>query len=576
MGLSRVKGCTVNFRLRSSFWTSAGAVVALFAFALVSKSGVRLDDLLSENTRSFISDSKPESEPADRRLEDSLYPDDLFLTKPYDEDPGRHGKMFIHIILIGYMLLGLNTVCDIYFTGAIEALVDAYSIKADVAGATFMAAGGSAPELFTSLIGATLVMNDVGFGTIVGSAVFNVLFVIGLCGYVSVQAIDLSWWPLFRDCTYYIISLAVLAICAADKEIELYEAVILFSMYIIYCLIMWKNEQLQGYAEAQVAKRNNAKVAPAAYVVSGDDVAKKTVEANTETYGKLQESDGDKKEPAPEITGQEQEPEPAKPEHKEADGVFDSDFGPISQEPEPAKPEPATDKATGEICSEELKEEDEEEDDFYMDMPEGTFNRIIWVVSMPVYGPLFLSYAYLHFPKEKSDARMAGCFWLVFAQSLIWIAAFSYCLVWWVTVVFVDVLGFSVTVMGFTLLAAGTSIPDAVSSVAVARKGEGDMAVSSSIGSNIFDILVGLPLPWMIKIGLIEGAIKGNAGHIVGIASSYITFYVVLLLIMVACVVASIHMMGWKLNRALGVCMAILYAIFLSLVLFVEVIYAKL
>ena len=46
-------------------------------------------------------------------------------------------------------------------------------------------------------------------------------------------------------------------------------------------------------------------------------------------------------------------------------------------------------------------------------------------------------------------------------------------------------------VTGTTLLAAGTSVPDLISSVIVARKGYGDMAVSSSIGSNIFDITVG-------------------------------------------------------------------------------------
>merc|ERR1712217_354943 len=75
-----------------------------------------------------------------------------------------------------------------------------------------------------------------------------------------------------------------------------------------------------------------------------------------------------------------------------------------------------------------------------------------------------------------------------------------------------EVLGIHVIVMGFTLLAAGTSIPDAVSSVAVARAGEGDMAISSSIGSNIFDILVGLPIPWIIKIALVDGAGRGIAG----------------------------------------------------------------
>lgn len=46
-------------------------------------------------------------------------------------------------------------------------------------------------------------------------------------------------------------------------------------------------------------------------------------------------------------------------------------------------------------------------------------------------------------------------------------------------------------VMGLTFLAAGTSIPDLITSVLVARKGFGDMAVSSSVGSNIFDVAVG-------------------------------------------------------------------------------------
>jgi Ca2+/Na+ antiporter len=37
-------------------------------------------------------------------------------------------------------------------------------ISPDVAGATFMAAGGSAPELFTSVIGVFIAKNDVGIG----------------------------------------------------------------------------------------------------------------------------------------------------------------------------------------------------------------------------------------------------------------------------------------------------------------------------------------------------------------------------------------------------------------------------
>ena len=53
-----------------------------------------------------------------------------------------------------------------------------------------------------------------------------------------------------------------------------------------------------------------------------------------------------------------------------------------------------------------------------------------------------------------------------------------------------ETIGISEEIMGLTILAAGTSIPDLITSVIVARKGLGDMAVSSSVGSNIFDITV--------------------------------------------------------------------------------------
>ena len=74
-----------------------------------------------------------------------------------------------------------------------------WAIDPDIAGATFMAAGGSAPELFTSFIG-TFQESSVGFGTIVGSAVFNVLFVIACCAFVA-PGLSLTWWPLARDCS---------------------------------------------------------------------------------------------------------------------------------------------------------------------------------------------------------------------------------------------------------------------------------------------------------------------------------------------------------------------------------------
>lgn len=55
----------------------------------------------------------------------------------------------------------------------------------DVAGATFMAIASSSPELFINCVGTFITEGDLGVGTIVGSAVFNVLAVPACCGLFS-------------------------------------------------------------------------------------------------------------------------------------------------------------------------------------------------------------------------------------------------------------------------------------------------------------------------------------------------------------------------------------------------------
>ena len=55
----------------------------------------------------------------------------------------------------------------VVFVPSLEAISEKLDLSEDVAGATFMAAGSSAPELFTSVAGVG-VESDVGVGTIVG------------------------------------------------------------------------------------------------------------------------------------------------------------------------------------------------------------------------------------------------------------------------------------------------------------------------------------------------------------------------------------------------------------------------
>ena len=146
------------------------------------------------------------------------------------------------------MFLALAIVCDEFFVSALEVIASEkyMNLSMDVAGATLMAAGGSAPELFTSFVG-TFQESDIGIGTIVGSAVFNVLFVIGVCSMLSKEVLQLTWWPLFRDCCYYTIGLLVLSMMVGVSSkgiVTWWEALILFAMYFGYVIIMKYNRHL--------------------------------------------------------------------------------------------------------------------------------------------------------------------------------------------------------------------------------------------------------------------------------------------------------------------------------------------
>merc|ERR1712107_730317 len=100
-------------------------------------------------------------------------------------------------------------------------------------------------------------------------------------------------------------------------------------------------------------------------------------------------------------------------------------------------------------------------------------------------------------------------------------------MVWFATVI-AETFNTSEVIMGLTILAAGTSVPDLLTSMIVTRQGFGDMAVSSSIGSNIFDVTVGLPVPWMVYAIV-------NPGKSVQIRNEGLEISVMLLLAMLGC-----------------------------------------
>lgn len=190
-----------------------------------------------------------------KKEKDPLFPSDLFTM-----EQRRHGAVVLHILGVVYMFVALAIVCDEFFVPSLDVIIEKLAIQDDVAGATFMAAGGSAPELFTSVIGVFVSFDDVGIGTIVGSAVFNILFVIGMCAIFSRTVLTLTWWPLFRDCTFYSASLITLIIFFEDNHIYWYEALVLFGFYLAYVSFMKWNQPVERFVKKHLYKNRVTRV----------------------------------------------------------------------------------------------------------------------------------------------------------------------------------------------------------------------------------------------------------------------------------------------------------------------------
>ncbi|XP_042231292.1 sodium/potassium/calcium exchanger Nckx30C-like isoform X7 [Homarus americanus] len=201
--------------------------------------------------------------------------------------------------------------------------------------------------------------------------------------------------------------------------------------------------------------------------------------------------------------------------------------------------------------------------------PDTCRKRITYIVVAPLIIPLWITLPDTRTPRGKRF------FFVTFIGSILWIAAFSYLMVWWASLVG-EVINIPPEVMGLTILAAGTSVPDLITSVIVARKGFGDMAVSSSVGSNLFDVTCGLPIPWLLfaLVQVIKNVLNDveNPASIdpIVVNSGGMACSIMMLFCMLMFVIISIACSKWKMNKGLGTTMFVLYFIFVVMSLLFE------
>ncbi|KAM8747683.1 sodium/potassium/calcium exchanger 2 isoform 7-T9 [Acanthopagrus schlegelii] len=488
------------------------------------------------------------------------YPRDLFSL-----EERRQGAVVLHMFGMIYMFIALAIVCDEFFVPALTVITEKLTISDDVAGATFMAAGGSAPELFTSIIGVFISHSNVGIGTIVGSAVFNILFVIGMCAIFSKEILNLTWWPLFRDVSFYILDLILLIIFFLDNIISVWESVTLLSCYAAYVIFMKFNSTVEHFVKDCMSKNQvvEVEVQPKARprLQRGGSSASlhnslmrnSIFQLMIHTLDPL--SEGKFREKAS-ILHKIAKKKCQVEDSEKANGVASRSDKNLpnssSVEVEVTPPMNGTAGQEGETA----EDEEEEDQPLSLSWPESNRKRFTYLLIIPIVLPLWLT---LPDVRKTSSKKF---FPITFLGAICWIACFSYLMVWWAHQVG-ETIGITEEIMGLTILAAGTSIPDLITSVIVARKGLGDMAVSSSVGSNIFDITVGLPFPWLMW-SLFRGM------QPVQVSSNGLFCAIVLLFLMLLFVIVSIAACKWRMSKLLGFIMFLLYFVFLVLSVMLE------
>ncbi|MCY3798101.1 MAG: calcium/sodium antiporter [Chloroflexi bacterium] len=345
------------------------------------------------------------------------------------------GDALLSLAAILVSVFVLAVVTDKFFIPSLDEISRRLKLSDEVAGASLMAIGSSAPELAIALMALFTdggAHSDVGIGTIVGSAVFNILVITGLSAVVA-GGLHIHIFAVGRDIVYYLISILYLGLVFFDGHVSLIEAILGLAGYVVYMglLIVWKYltpDEAEAEAVEQAAEPERQKVAGWHHL-----------ESLVETVLRR-------------ITG-------------------------------------APDK------------------------------NFVWA----------------------------------FVVSIALIVALSYVLVE-STIIFSAGIGIPPVIVALTLLAAGTSAPDLMASVDVAREGRGGMAVANAVGSNTFDLLVGLALPWTIALSIL-----GLSGIDVGTGDLWVSIGI---LVATTLILAVFLTSKRELSRREGMVLLLLYAAF--------------
>ena len=172
------------------------------------------------------------------------------------EDPDEAFNLLaLWIVICLYMFYGLALVCEEFLVPALNVLCERCNIPDDVAGATLMAAGCNAPELFASIMGVFIDHSTVGAGTVVGSAPFNLMCITGAASLAVTGTLRVDCWLMAREIFFLSLALLFMLTMLRDGRVMWWEALMLVVLYVVYALVCVYTQQAVSLLYSVIQRR---------------------------------------------------------------------------------------------------------------------------------------------------------------------------------------------------------------------------------------------------------------------------------------------------------------------------------
>ena len=141
------------------------------------------------------------------------------------------------LLVVGFVLLVKGA--DFFVEGS-SSVAKLLRVPSVIIGLTIVAFGTSAPEMAVSISASIAGSNDIAVGNVIGSNIFNLLMVVGICGLILPMKIDKS--ILYGDFLFTIVAAVVmLLLFAFDCTLSRWNGLVLLAMFAYFMFKTVKN-----------------------------------------------------------------------------------------------------------------------------------------------------------------------------------------------------------------------------------------------------------------------------------------------------------------------------------------------